>query len=147
MSQQFKRYRIDKRLGCWVWTGSKFSPGYGAICVPKLKGGYCVQQAAHKAFYTKHVAPIPRGYVVDHLCLNKSCVNPQHLEAVTHAENLRRSGMRHRGPISKKGNARIHVGICICCRCGHRWLPRGSFMPLRCGKCKSPYWRRSVRKQ
>lgn len=45
---------------------------------------------AHQVFYELHVGPIPRGLELDHLCQNPSCVNPAHLEPVTHAENVRR---------------------------------------------------------
>ncbi|WP_033356238.1 HNH endonuclease signature motif containing protein, partial [Kitasatospora aureofaciens] len=47
--------------------------------------------SAHRYAYTQLVGPIPDGLVIDHLCRNPSCVNPAHLEPVTHAENMRRS--------------------------------------------------------
>lgn len=144
-----EKYRVNKRTGCWAWEGSKQSNGYGVIWMPLKEGDkYCGHQAAHKAFYRRFVGPIPRGYVIDHLCLNKSCVNPQHLEAVTHGENLRRSSKRCRGTTIQRGKRKIHVGICTCLHCGHRWLPRINFMPLCCASCKSPYWRRvPIKKQ
>lgn len=73
--------------GCWNYTGTIGTRGYGQI----------LQTTAHRWFYTKLVGPIPNGLQIDHLCRNKQCVNPAHLEPVTGAENARRrdEGMTH----------------------------------------------------
>lgn len=70
--------------GCWVWTGSRLWELYGAIRI----GGKNVP--AHRAAYEAWVGPIPDGLVVDHLCHNTLCCNPEHLEPVTRQENLKR---------------------------------------------------------
>lgn len=69
---------------CWLWTGATLPQGYGQF---RLDGK---GTTAHRAAWTLFRGPIPAGYQVDHLCRVKACVNPDHLEPVTQAENLRR---------------------------------------------------------
>ncbi|MET8377457.1 HNH endonuclease signature motif containing protein [Streptomyces microflavus] len=70
---------------CWTWTGYRDRDGYGQFYSQGRK------YPAHRYAYTQMVGPIPVGLVIDHLCRNPACVNPAHLEPVTHAENMRRS--------------------------------------------------------
>jgi hypothetical protein len=72
---------------CWVWNGTIDGGGYGRL---RLNG---VKWLAHRYTYEKHVGPIPTGLQIDHLCRNRACVNPNHLEPVTAQTNLRR-GLR-----------------------------------------------------
>jgi hypothetical protein len=72
--------------GCWEWTASQTSGGYGSFTVPGLSA------QAHRVAYLLLTGPIPEGLHLDHLCRNKLCVNPDHLEPVTQAENNRRAG-------------------------------------------------------
>lgn len=69
---------------CWIWTGADNGRGYGKAKV----SGRSVY--VHRAAYEALVGPIPAGLDLDHLCRNRGCYNPAHLEPVTRAENLRR---------------------------------------------------------
>lgn len=69
---------------CWEWTASKTPGGYGRIFADGRK------VYAHRAVYEAVVGPIPEGFQIDHLCRNRGCVNPDHLEPVTRRENLLR---------------------------------------------------------
>jgi hypothetical protein len=70
--------------GCWNFLGSLTPLGYGHLCRNKKFMG------AHRYFYELRFGPIPKGLQLDHLCRNPTCVNPEHLEPVTNAENTRR---------------------------------------------------------
>lgn len=78
--------RVDKRSEqpCWRWTASLSSDGYGRA---QFDG---VKTLAHRFAYGLLVGPIPEGLVIDHLCRNRACVNPAHMEPVTAVENNRR---------------------------------------------------------
>jgi hypothetical protein len=78
-----RRVTVDPD-GCWVWGGPTTS-GYSAVGVGRTTVG------GHRLAYTELVGPIPAGHEIDHLCRNRRCVNPAHLEPVTKSENKRRA--------------------------------------------------------
>lgn len=75
---------------CWEWTGAKNSGSYGSLITGSRTDGTRKPVFAHRFAYEKLIGPIPNALEPDHLCRNHSCVNPHHLELVTHHENILR---------------------------------------------------------
>lgn len=97
--------------GCWEWLGYRTYAGYGTY-----EG-----TTAHRWTYESAVGrPIPQGLELDHLCLNRGCVRPDHLEPVTHDENLRRATEARTGCVN-----------------GHPYTAASTYLYLGKGK-KSP---------
>lgn len=116
---------------CWQWLGSLSVSGYGTI---QLKGS-TVQ--AHRWIYEHTVGLIPDDLVIDHLCRNRACINPAHMEIVTRAENTRR-GLR--------GELMTH------CANGHPFneentIPRSPAGGRRCRICRRETLRRHALKK
>lgn len=88
--------------GCWVWNRG-ISNGYGGI---HINGKYRV---AHRVVYELLKGPIPKNLTLDHLCRNRACINPNHLEPVTMKENILRG----------IGIAAVNARKTSCARSGH----------------------------
>lgn len=76
--------RVWEKDGCWLWALGANNAGYATANHMGRK------TSAHRLAYEAFVGSIPEGYDVDHLCRHRSCMNPEHLEAVPHRENLLR---------------------------------------------------------
>lgn len=74
--------RVNKTETCWLWTAGRHRDGYGQTSRGKK---------AHRVAYEFVKGPIPEGLEIDHLCRVRLCVNPDHLEAVTHKVNMQRA--------------------------------------------------------
>jgi hypothetical protein len=74
------RLIIPMPAGCWLWPGG-LSGTYGEVRINKRR------HRVHRLMYERFVGPIPHGLEPDHLCRNRLCGNPAHLEPVTHREN------------------------------------------------------------
>jgi hypothetical protein len=113
--------------GCWRWIGSFWPNGYGKPSRP-IHG----TRLAHRMMYSEHVGPIPDGMDLDHLCRNRWCCNPQHLEPVTRAVNLARGRAvrttcrNGTHDITLPGSVRPGTGCVACWRDRYRSAARRS---------------------
>lgn len=88
-------YKPDWNTGCWNWLLGKDPGGYGQF---RFNGK---KDLAHRIFYTQLIGPIPAGLDIDHLCRNRACVNPLHMEPVTRQVNT----IRGVGPAARHAAA------------------------------------------
>lgn len=90
--------RVVKTEACWLWSASKYPRGYGVF-----SDGTRMQRA-HRFAWELIKGPIPSGYVIDHICHNTSCVNPDHLRVATQKQNLEnRSGAQRNSKSGVRG--------------------------------------------
>lgn len=89
--------RVDKSGDCWIWTGTAAGAGYGHFYVGGGRKNR-IRTYAHRWSYEQTKGPIPAGLEIDHRCRVRRCVNPDHLEPATHAENQRRTAGNKHGP-------------------------------------------------
>jgi hypothetical protein len=121
---------IELSGSCWVFTGPLNWCGYGQI--ERNIDGVRIRKRAHRVFYEAIVGLVPDGLVLDHLCENKPCVNPAHLEPVTGGENIRRHFAKNVTHCPRRHeytpeNARINRGGRVCRTCHRereRWRNR-----------------------
>ena len=130
LDERIRRMSSEDERGCWVWTGRPNNRGYGQLGVLLDAPRRPRTMLAHRVSYMAFVGPIPDGLVIDHLCRNRLCVNPAHLEVVTQRENSLRS------PVSL---AAINAAKTHCPR-GHEYdresLHRNGTTRLRrCSEC------------
>jgi hypothetical protein len=113
--ERFFSFCPDRPLdGCWPWVGVVTATGYGQFSIM----GKALK--AHRYSYFLHYGEWPK-YTIDHLCMNKTCVNPSHLEDVTPGENKRRwaATVTHcpNGHAYTEENTRLDPGGKICRQC------------------------------
>lgn len=76
---------VKKTPSCWIWVGGQAGKGYG-----RFRVGRALKVSSHRFAYEQIVGEIPPNMQLDHLCRNKLCCNPAHLEVVTNRENALR---------------------------------------------------------
>lgn len=110
--------------GCWLWRGAKDPCGYGQVWWETRP------HKAHRVTYMLANGPIPSGLELDHLCKVRHCVNPAHLEPVTHRENLLRGDT-----FQSRNAAKTH------CKRGHEFSPENIYVlrdgGRRCRACRA----------
>jgi hypothetical protein len=95
--------RVDQPEGeCWLWHGMKNGDGYGLVRRGGLDEGHSI---THRVVYEALVGLIPVGMELDHLCRERSCVNPDHLEPVLHRVNVQRGALQ-KIPLDRYGYIR-----------------------------------------
>ncbi len=120
MIRFWSKVEIADPHSCWEWRAAKITEGYGRFW---LRGS---MQPAYRVAYELTIGEIPPGLELDHLCLNPGCVNPYHLEPVTHRENMRRSS-------AKGGVLYIPKKECVN---GHLRTPANLYKSGHCKACK-----------
>jgi hypothetical protein len=93
------KVEVHQPAACWEWTGRMGDQGYGIFGYRETVFN------PHRVAYTLLIEPIPDGMVIDHLCRNRRCVNPDHLQVVSHEENTRR-GFAPNHVVSRTGVCR-----------------------------------------
>ena len=134
LSDRFWSKVDDRGSGCWTWLAAKNPKGYGRFSVRRRA------YQAHRVAYELSVGPIPDGMMLDHLCRNRACVNPAHLEPVTNRINLLRGDTLPAANVAKTE-----------CRNGHGLTPDNTVTypsgERRCKTCdrdkqRRYYWER-----
>ena len=125
---------VEKTEGCWNWKGHTLY-GYGRMSTGSRTDGTRSAIQAHRFSYEIHKGPIPDGYQLDHLCGNRRCVNPEHLEAVPPKVNtLRGSG------ITAQNARKTH------CPHGHEYTPENTLVwsdgHRRCRRCRDERYKK-----
>lgn len=118
-SSFWARIDLSNPDGCWPWLRGCDSNGYGHV------GVHGDVYLTHRLAYELLVGPIPAGLTIDHICRNRPCCNPYHMEPVTRGEN------RRRAPIS--GRAAVHAAKTHCDN-GHEFTVENTQLYVRPGK-------------
>lgn len=95
--------------GCWIWRGARSEKGYGLIALRRRTDGP-EQQRVHRLMWSMHNGPIPEGLVIRHRCDTPACVNPDHLDTGTVAENQADMVARGRSIAYSTGR---YDGVCL----------------------------------
>lgn len=124
--------QIETSKGCWLWMRYRNALGYGRFWIPPDR-----LILAHRWFYEKYVGPIPADSEIDHLCRVPACVNPAHLEAVSHSTNVYR-GKNNRRNVCHRGHELVPPNL--------KFQDGGRRGCLTCFRAYSAKWQRDRRR-
>jgi hypothetical protein len=114
----WKSVEVGHPAGCWWWAAKINTGGYGHFRTGSGTAGTEQTHLAHRYAFELLIGPIPVGMQLDHLCRNRACVNPDHLEPVIPGENTRRASA------AKKTH----------CKRGHRYTPENTYRQASTGR-------------
>jgi hypothetical protein len=125
--------RFESKIGrstdtaCWTWTGPLTKGGYGLFGLTRTALGQRTKNVyAHRYSYERSKGPIPDGLQIDHLCRNRRCINPDHLEAVTGSVNVRRGEAPQMRRLRRTQ-----------CKYGHPFTQENTYRLRTCRYCKT----------
>ncbi len=98
-----EKFLVDPNSGCWLWTGSVCSKGYGRFVSARVR---VAPLLAHRVAYEHFIGPIPERHYVCHRCDVPSCVNPAHLFVGTQGDNMRDSLRKGRNKEARKSHCK-----------------------------------------
>jgi len=120
--------KVKKTDTCWEWTAFINPDGYGIFGIGSRADGSRRTIHAHRWIYEQTYGKAPANYDIDHICHNRTCVRPDHLEAVTHKTNM------ERGDLSKNGEfQRVKTH----CPQGHPYTPENTHTDKGQRKCRT----------
>lgn len=126
------RWMPEPNSGCWLWLGTLDQNGYGTCRHQAIRLAGLTTTNAHRVSFILSGGVIPPGHELDHLCRVRCCINPAHLEAVTHAENMRRGMSTQR--VREYFATRTH------CKRGHALIGDNIFLRAdgrrQCQECR-----------
>lgn len=100
------KIQTEPNSGCWLWMGAINADGYGTMRLSNPRRN----ALAHRGIYAMACAPIPEGLELDHTCRVRCCVNPEHLEPVTHAVNVARGDCGKAGAAFQRNKTHCPAG-------------------------------------
>ena len=137
------KWGLEPDSNCWLWTASTIKSRGGSKYGVFTFGSPGQTGLAHRFSHEHFKGFIPKGLEIDHLCRNTLCVNPDHLEAVTHSENQRRGN-------SGSTMAEIHRKKTVCPH-GHPYNEANTYVDPKgsrqCRTCRRITWKASYRKR